>query len=86
MKLCLEMEREGITDPGSQEGIACCLGCELTKCELESGDRRKLPGGIIYIRIQQVKQLFQYGLNIEEIAKQLGISVRTVQRYLKDGN
>jgi len=86
MKLCSEMERKGITDPNSLEGVNCCLNCGLARCELEMVDRRKLPGGILYIRKQQVRQLHSGGLDNRIIAEELGISIRTVQRYLEDGN
>jgi response regulator of citrate/malate metabolism len=77
------MERE-ITSPNSQEGIDCCLNCELAKCEMESTEG-KMPGGIIHIRKQQAKQLYFEGkLSVVEIAEQLGVSQRTITRYVND--
>jgi len=80
----MEMRKRGITDPDSQEGIDCCLNCRLNNCELELHiDSRKLPGGVIYNRERQTRQLYREGVNVREIAKLLGISARTVQRYLR---
>ena len=78
------MERKGIIDPDLQEGIDCCLNCKGQVCELEIGkDKRKLPRGILYIRKQQIKQLYKDGLTIKEIAGKLGIHPRTVSRNVK---
>jgi len=72
------MERRGIKDPDSREGVDCCLNCGLGFCEIEVGKDR----GVIYRRKQQARQLAEEGLTLEEIAKELIVSVRTVRRYL----
>jgi len=74
------MIRLGIDNPNSQEGIDICLTCELSHCELDE----RTSAGVVAIRKQQVRQLhYEGGLGIEEIVKELGISRRTVLRYLK---
>ena len=81
---CSKMVEKGVTDPDSQDGIDCCLNCELTICDLEVGDKRKLPGGIIYIRKERARELIKNGLPLNEVAIQLGLSERTIERYLKE--
>lgn len=81
--LCSVMERKRITNPNSQRGIKCCLNCKLEVCELETEkDKRKLPGGIIFVRTLRARQLAKGGLTPKEIAKELRVGVRTVWRYL----
>ena len=80
--LCSKMVEKGITDPDSRDGIDCCLNCELTICELEVGNKRRLPGGTIYVKKKRARELLKNGLSLNETAIQLGLSVRTIRRYL----
>ena len=70
----------GITNPDSQEGIDICLECELERCEL---DAERMESRNLLTRKQQARQLLHNGVSVEDIAKTLGISVRTVWRYVK---
>lgn len=81
--MCNRMRGRGITVPDSQEGIDCCLECNLLNCvwEIEEkpcGRPSKAKKGLI-------RQLYSGGLTIKEIATELGISTNTVQRHLRYG-
>ena len=78
--LCSEMARKRITEPDSQEGIDCCLDCQLDICELD-GDKRHVPK--TYIKKLRVKQLYGDGLTKQQIAERLGTSLQTVYRHLR---
>ena len=75
----------GIEDPNSQEGIDFCVNkCPYDVCiafELGRGTsklRREL-------RVAVVKEMQSRGVSVGYIASRIGVSVRTVRRYLEGG-
>ena len=84
-KRCPAMIEAGIKDPDSQEGIDFCVNeCPYDKCivfELgrsTSKLRRKLRAAL-------AKEMQTQGYTAVEIASEVRVSVRTVQRYLEGG-
>lgn len=80
------MEGKGITNPDLEEGKKLCLNCPLADCELMPYQAySRVPKNIIRSRTrrQDARLLKSKGWSIGEIAYTLGISKRTVLRYLR---
>ena len=76
--ICPAMEKAGIKDPESQEGIDFCINeCPFPDCLVTGGYFKK------HERDEQVRQMFYKGMKVKEIAGKLGVHERTVQRALK---
>jgi len=80
---CPAMIEAGVRDPDSQEGIDFCVNeCPYDKCiafELGRGIsklRREL-------RKAMAKEMQVKGISVGDIALRIGVSARTIQRYLE---
>ena len=82
-RVCDAMKDAGITEPNSQEGIDFCVDqCPYDHCVLYEKGRPKLTS-LKHLSVEaQVKMLDADGLTIDEIARQTGVSYRTVIRIL----
>jgi len=83
---CPAMIDAGIEDVDSQAGIEFCNNCPyypehpsciLYETEVSLGTLRKQE------RAEAAKLLRDNGFSVDEISKQLGISVRCIERYLR---
>lgn len=75
------MIEAGIGDPTSQEGIEFCTErCPYEACIVFESKRVNVKREW---RIGRAKELESDGVSIEDIAVSLGISKRTVERYLE---
>jgi len=79
--ICPAMEEAGITNPESREGIDFCTdSCPYSKCIV-------VEGGLDEVyreeRKRQMRNLLEQKLPMNEVARRLGVSTRTVQRVLK---
>jgi len=72
----------GIDNPESQQGIDFCTEqCPYDECLLFAGGKEHSPNvELMEIRARSMKS---QGMSIVEIAKSLGVTRRTVYRYLK---
>lgn len=77
LKRCQAMIDAGIADPNSQRGIDFCTECPYPRCILF--DTSKKPN----LRSKQVKLMQARGMTNREIAKELGVSIRTVGGDIK---
>lgn len=77
---CPAMSQAGIDDPESYEGIHFCTGqCPYPTCIIVKERTRTT------LLKAEVYRLVHQGLSPREIAKQLDVHLRTVQRHLKRG-
>lgn len=73
---------------GCKYGGACCVVCALPACVFESGEPGRNTGRLAIIddrRMEARRMHRKLALGVVEIARMLGISTRTVMRYL-EGN
>ena len=96
MTICPALQDVGITNQDSQEAIDFCTksgswalvgGCPHSKC---FHDNEPEPGEITTVVMVKRKarkcealRLIEKGLSVEDIAKRIGVSRRTVERYLR---
>ena len=77
------MIAEGVYDPENQAGIDFCINyCPYDRCILFE-DGRKLSSSRRDKRVMRAAELYNEGYSIEDISKELKVSVRSIQRYLK---
>jgi len=81
-RICPALKKAKITDPDSQEGIDFCTEkCPYPDCIAVTGTT------LSQIRQAEekhrAKQLQKKGMSNQEIARRIGKSARTVDRYLK---
>jgi len=80
---CKAMIDEGIYDPESQEGIDFCVNycpyeyCVVVENRLSDKQIRKRENTIL------ARELRKHRVSVDDIALVLGISARSVRRYLK---
>ena len=78
--VCPAMEKAGIKDPESQEGIDFCINdCPFPDCLITGGSSHIKKAE----RDERIKQMFYNGIKVKEIAQEIGVNERTVQRALK---
>ena len=76
--ICPAMRKAGIKDPQSQEGIDFCVNdCPFPDCLVTGGYSKK------HERDERIRQMFYNGMKVKEIAQNIGVHERTVQRALK---
>ena len=80
--ICDAMKEAGITDPESMAGIEFCLDCPYPSgcIVLEDTPEKTIERAG---KVNIAKFLSNRGKNNKEIAEILGVSRRTVQRYLR---
>jgi len=79
---CEAMQKAGITDPDSDAGKAFCTeSCPYDKCVLfePNSNIKKIDPKVV----EQIFKLRAKGMAYPEIAYKLGISERSVFKYLK---
>ena len=84
-KVCEAMAKEGITNSESQEGINFCVDrCPYDCCVIAEPIVSKK--GVVKLSIvKRAKELKErWGYDAERISRILGVSKRTVRRYLGD--
>ena len=76
---CEAMICKGIKDPESHDGINFCLyECPYSVCVVFESRREKTVHNV-----NLAKKLFAEGKTKNEIAEAIGVTVRTITRYLK---
>ncbi len=82
---CEAMEKKGITNPNSQEGIDFCTDCcPYDKCIVMESDNRKFDKIVRLSKKERAIDMRKRGCTIRYISKQLGISICTTYKYLRD--
>lgn len=82
LRRCLAMKAAGIGNPESQEGIDFCTKrCPYPNKCVAMETKRGL-GEIAEWRAATAKEMFANGVDIKDIATNLGVSARSVYRYL----
>lgn len=81
LRICDAMAEAGISKPNSKEGIDFCLNCPYPDC-IAFEDRRAKEMAEREENKKRVKEMWKDGCTVDEISTELGISKRTVKRYL----